>query len=82
LITIRRTGRKRIEEILLEKTACFSDGDETTITGRGIMMYGFSFFVVDGFLFLRGNRDGLLSIDPSGSAHVKRGNPPRSSGTL
>jgi putative hemolysin len=28
-ITIRRTGRKRIEEMLLEKTACFSDGDET-----------------------------------------------------
>jgi CBS domain containing-hemolysin-like protein len=32
-ITIRRTGRKRIEEILLEKTACFSDGDETTDNG-------------------------------------------------
>ena len=27
-ITIRRAGRKRIEEILVEKTACFSDGDE------------------------------------------------------
>lgn len=29
-ITIRRTGRKRIEEILLEKTVCFADPDETT----------------------------------------------------
>ena len=32
-ITIRRTGRKRIEEILLEKTSCFSDGDERTDNG-------------------------------------------------
>ena len=32
-ITIRRTGRKRIEEILLEKTACFTDPDETTDNG-------------------------------------------------
>ncbi|HEV2842325.1 MAG TPA: hemolysin family protein [Chthoniobacterales bacterium] len=32
-ITIRRTGRKRIEEILLEKTACFTDPDETTGNG-------------------------------------------------
>ncbi len=29
-VTIRRTGRKRIEEILLEKTVSFSDGEETT----------------------------------------------------
>lgn len=27
-ITVRRTARKRIEEILLEKTGCFSNGDE------------------------------------------------------
>lgn len=32
-ITIRRTGRKRIEEILLEKTSCFSDGDKRTDNG-------------------------------------------------
>lgn len=29
-ITIRRAGRKRIEEILLEKTPCLSEGEETT----------------------------------------------------
>ena len=33
-ITIRRAGRKRIEEILLEKTACFSGGEETTDNGE------------------------------------------------
>lgn len=32
-ITIRRTARKRIEEILLEKTACFTESDETTDNG-------------------------------------------------
>ena len=32
-ITIRRTARKRIEEILLEKTACFTDSEETTGNG-------------------------------------------------
>ena len=31
--TIRRTGRKRIEEILLEKTASFSNEEETTDNG-------------------------------------------------
>jgi CBS domain containing-hemolysin-like protein len=34
-VTIRRTGRKRIEEILLEKTSCFSELDEAT--GDGAM---------------------------------------------
>lgn len=32
-VTIRRTGRKRIEEILLEKTASFSNESETTDNG-------------------------------------------------
>jgi CBS domain containing-hemolysin-like protein len=32
-ITIRRAGRKRIEEILLEKTSCFADCDETNLNG-------------------------------------------------
>lgn len=32
-ITIRRTARKRIEEILLEKTACFTESDVTTGNG-------------------------------------------------
>ena len=26
-VTVRRVGRKRIEEILLEKTTCFAEGD-------------------------------------------------------
>ncbi len=32
-ITVRRAGRKRIEEILLEKTTCYVDADETTGNG-------------------------------------------------
>jgi len=32
-ITIRRTARKRIEEILLEKTACFTDSNEPIDNG-------------------------------------------------
>jgi putative hemolysin len=32
-ITIRRTGRKRIEEILLEKTTCLLDGDQPAENG-------------------------------------------------
>lgn len=32
-VTIRRTARKRIEEILLEKTACFTESDETADNG-------------------------------------------------
>ena len=32
-VTVRRTGRKRIEEILLEKTACFTDGDQPDENG-------------------------------------------------
>ncbi|HWM26299.1 MAG TPA: hemolysin family protein [Chthoniobacterales bacterium] len=32
-ITIRRTARKRIEEILLEKTGAFADSEETTDNG-------------------------------------------------
>ena len=32
-ITIRRTARKRIEEILLEKTACFTESEKTTENG-------------------------------------------------
>jgi CBS domain containing-hemolysin-like protein len=32
-VTIRRTARKRIEEILLEKTACFTDSDEAIENG-------------------------------------------------
>jgi hypothetical protein len=28
-ITVRRVGRKRIEEILLEKTTCIADGDSS-----------------------------------------------------
>jgi putative hemolysin len=32
-VTVRRTGRKRIEEILLEKTASFTEGDESTGNG-------------------------------------------------
>src|SRR5205085_12177571 len=32
-ITVRRTGRKRIEEILLEKTVSLSDGDQPAEKG-------------------------------------------------
>jgi CBS domain containing-hemolysin-like protein len=32
-VTVRRTGRKRIEEILLEKTACLTDGDQPDENG-------------------------------------------------
>jgi hypothetical protein len=28
-VTVRRVARKRIEEILLEQTACFADCDES-----------------------------------------------------
>jgi hypothetical protein len=27
-VTVRKVGRKRIEEMLLEKTACYEDGDQ------------------------------------------------------
>jgi CBS domain containing-hemolysin-like protein len=33
-ITVRRAGRKRIEELLLEKTTCLADADETS--GNGV----------------------------------------------
>ena len=33
-ITVRRAGRKRIEELLLEKTTCLTDADETS--GNGV----------------------------------------------
>jgi len=32
-ITVRRAGRKRIEELLLEKTTCLADADETSDNG-------------------------------------------------
>jgi CBS domain containing-hemolysin-like protein len=34
-ITVRRAGRKRIEELLLEKTTCLTDADETS--GNGVI---------------------------------------------
>ena len=34
-ITVRRAGRKRIEELLLEKTTCLADADETS--GNGVI---------------------------------------------
>jgi len=34
-ITVRRAGRKRIEELLLEKTTCLADADETS--GNGLI---------------------------------------------
>ena len=34
-ITVRRAGRKRIEELLLEKTICLADADETS--GNGVI---------------------------------------------
>ena len=34
-ITVRRAGRKRIEELLLEKTTCLADADETI--GNGVI---------------------------------------------
>jgi putative hemolysin len=34
-ITVRRAGRKRIEELLLEKTNCLADADETS--GNGVI---------------------------------------------
>jgi len=33
-ITVRRTGRKRIEEILLEKTTCSADSEPASINGK------------------------------------------------
>ena len=33
VITVRRAGRKRIEELLLEKTTCLADADETSDNG-------------------------------------------------
>jgi len=35
VITVRRAGRKRIEELLLEKTTCLADADETS--GNGLI---------------------------------------------
>ena len=32
-ITVRRAGRKRIEELLIEKTTCLADADETSANG-------------------------------------------------
>jgi len=32
---VRRAGRKRIEELLLEKTTCLTDADETS--GNGVI---------------------------------------------
>ena len=79
-ITVRRAGRKRIEEILLEKTACLrrpnrtrrQRSDRTMIYGLAILLLWTVSF------FFAGIEAGLLSVDPVRLRHhVKQGTPAR-----
>ena len=76
-ITVRRTGRKRIEEILLEKTTAFRMNDQRRRQRRDRnhdLRLDHS-CLLGGFVFLcAGIEAGLLSIDPVRLRHhVKQG---------